>query len=207
MSFSPKASRRNVHFKEASQKPNLVSYNAPSNVNSAHNSYPSPAKSNKQPANKKQSIKEKSRGGSPGPTSAAAAQPQPPPLPSNPNPHFAAQQQSGVTNLTTRVPYVAHNTQLASAANTNAGFVGSNPAIPPAVLAYIKNNQCPSFVPNARFAYEMYHSLKTNLESNYSNYEEDMNADQDEDDEDIYEEEDYDQLISCSEWGDISEIS
>ncbi|XP_075257721.1 uncharacterized protein LOC142349819 isoform X4 [Convolutriloba macropyga] len=82
-----------------------------------------------------------------------------------------------------------------------------------------------ALVPNARVAFQMYHSLKSNPDM-YSNYmlQEDVEGGYhqlvalnqmgesddeigEEEDEDDDEEDDYDQLISCSEWGDISEIS
>ena len=89
------------------------------------------------------------------------------------------------------------------------------------VFAYMttgggKANGSVSVVPNARVAFQMFHSLRSNPDM-YSNYmmEEDLRAhgeqwdpeEEGEDDEDEEEEDDYDRLISCSEWGDISEIS
>ena len=84
----------------------------------------------------------------------------------------------------------------------NANFNSNYGIMPAAVLAYMNNNKQCSLVPNARVAFEMFHSMGKSVD-----YDPNTVEDFDDSDDDDAEEEDYDQLISCSEWGDVSEIS
>ena len=101
-------------------------------------------------------------------------------------------------------PVVSNANNLAPNVITNANlnFNSNYGIMPAAVLAYMNNNKQCSLVPNARVAFEMFHSMGKSVD-----YDPNTVEDFDDSDEDEAEEEDYDQLISCSEWGDVSEIS
>ena len=227
---SPKNTRRNVHFKSTSQENTAIQQNILSVKSGSNNS---PIMSNKSPhANRQNSrcpcgastLMKCARCNNNAKNMNMKKQPQQKQQHEqhmNPNARGQGRQAPAPNNA-----YAAAGYNFAPSTKMTPHLVPvqqNSPANQPqlGVFAYMTTggggaNGSVSVVPNARVAFQMFHSLRSNPDM-YSNYmmEEDLRAhgeqwdpeEEGEDDEDEEEEDDYDRLISCSEWGDISEIS